>query len=228
MDSGSELRNLKYIDVNAQRDLEGLSALVAGATYGIGNAALEESRGKSTSLSGVALQGGRGSSAIQVGAKLPDKHSFWLLGAVLAFLFFPASAPAPLYAVYEAKFMFSSITLTAIFAAYAVALLATLLVTGRLSDHLGRRPVLMLALVVQVAGMFVFIIAQGVDFLYLGRILQGVAVGLATGTITPGFWTFSRGTIRDSEGLSAASLRCSGLRAELFCLDSSFNMAQIR
>ena len=116
--------------------------------------------------------------------RLPHKHSFWLLAAVLAFLFFPSSAPAPLYTVYEAEFRFSSITLTAIFAAYAIAVLATLLVTGRLSDHLGRQPVLMLALAVQVAGMLVFVIAQDVGLLYLGRILQGTSVGLATGTIT--------------------------------------------
>src|SRR6266566_3485644 len=93
--------------------------------------------------------------------KLSRAPSFWLLATLLAFLLFAASAPSPLYVVYEAKWHFSSITLTAIFAVYALALLAALLTTGRLSDHLGRRPVLMLALVVQIAGMVAFIAAQG-------------------------------------------------------------------
>ena len=115
--------------------------------------------------------------------KLSRAASFWLLATLLAFLLFAASAPSPLYVVYEAKWHFSSITLTAIFAVYALALLAALLTTGRLSDHLGRRPVLMLALVVQIAGMVAFIAAQGVGMLYAARILQGLGTGIATGAI---------------------------------------------
>ena len=115
--------------------------------------------------------------------KLSRAPSFWLLATLLAFLLFAASAPSPLYVVYEAKWHFSSITLTAIFAVYALALLAALLTTGRLSDHLGRRPVLMLALVVQIAGMVAFIAAQGVGMLYAARILQGLGTGIATGAI---------------------------------------------
>src|SRR5438876_8634119 len=115
--------------------------------------------------------------------KLSRAPSFWLLATLLAFLLFAASSPSPLYVVYEAKWHFSSITLTAIFAVYALALLAALLTTGRLSDHLGRRPVLMLALVVQIAGMVAFIAAQGVGMLYAARILQGLGTGIATGAI---------------------------------------------
>ena len=115
--------------------------------------------------------------------KLSRAPSFWLLATLLAFLLFAASSPSPLYVVYEAKWHFSSITLTAIFAVYALALLAALLTTGRLSDHLGRRPVLMFALVVQIAGMGAFIAAQGVGMLYVARILQGLGTGIATGAI---------------------------------------------
>jgi MFS family permease len=115
--------------------------------------------------------------------KLSRAPSFWLLATLLAFLLFAASSPSPLYVVYEAKWHFSSITLTAIFAVYALALLVALLTTGRLSDHLGRRPVLMLALVVQIAGMVAFIAAQGVGMLYVARVLQGLGTGIATGAI---------------------------------------------
>jgi MFS family permease len=74
--------------------------------------------------------------------------SFWLLATLLALLSAASSTPSPLYAVYAARWHFSSITLTAIFGVYALALLAALLTTGRLSDHLGRRPVVLLALFV--------------------------------------------------------------------------------
>src|SRR2546430_14414583 len=73
--------------------------------------------------------------------KFSRAASFWLLATVLAFMLFAASAPSPLYVVYQARWHFSSLTLTAIFGVYVLALLAMLLITGRLSDHLGRRPV---------------------------------------------------------------------------------------
>jgi predicted MFS family arabinose efflux permease len=112
--------------------------------------------------------------------------SFWLLGVLLGLFLAAASAPSPLYAVYKARWHFSAITLTAIFAVYAVALLAALLTTGRLSDHIGRRRVLVLALVIQIAGMVAFIAAEGVAMLYIARILQGVGTGIATGAL--GAW----------------------------------------
>jgi MFS family permease len=110
--------------------------------------------------------------------------AFWLLAAELAFFLFAASAPSPLYPVYAAAWHFSSITLTTIYAIYAFASLTALLVTGRLSDHIGRRRVVIAALVVQIAGMVVFILADGVGGLYLGRILQGFGTGAATAAIS--------------------------------------------
>jgi MFS family permease len=79
---------------------------------------------------------------------------------------------------------FSSLTLTAIFGVYALALLAALLTTGRLSDHLGRRPVVLLALVVQIVSMVAFIDARGVGMLFAARVLQGLGTGLATSALS--------------------------------------------
>jgi MFS family permease len=54
-----------------------------------------------------------------------------------------SSAPTPLYATYQARWGFSAVTITVIFGVYAVAVLASLLVFGSLSDHVGRRPLLL-------------------------------------------------------------------------------------
>jgi MFS family permease len=116
--------------------------------------------------------------------RLPRAASFWLLAVLLGFFLFAASAPSPLYAVYRSMFGFSPITLTAIYAVYAAAALAGLLLMGRVSDHVGRRKVVVLALVVQIAGFFAFIAAEGVGMLYLGRILHGLGTGIATGGIS--------------------------------------------
>src|SRR6266566_9859708 len=116
--------------------------------------------------------------------KLSHAASFWLLATVFAFFLFAAGAPSPLYVVYEAMWHFSSLTLTAIFGVYALALLAALLTTGRLSDHLGRRPVVLLALLVLLAGVLAFIAASGAGWLFTARILQGLGTGMAAGAIS--------------------------------------------
>ena len=78
----------------------------------------------------------------------------------------------------HARRHFSSITLTAIFGVYALALLAALLTTGRLSDHPGRRPVVLLA------GVLAIIVASDAGWLFTARILQGLGTGMAAGAIS--------------------------------------------
>ena len=95
-------------------------------------------------------------------------------------LFLAASAaPTPLYRVYQARWGFSATTLTAVFAVYVVFLLMTVLILGSLSDHVGRRPVIITALAVDSAACILFLLAHGVGALFAARALQGVAVGLA-------------------------------------------------
>ncbi|WP_240964357.1 MFS transporter [Streptomyces sp. C1-2] len=74
----------------------------------------------------------------------------------------------------------SSLDITMIFSAYALVLLIALLTTGTLSDHVGRRPVLLGALTVQVASMALFATAGGLTTLIGARVLQGIATGAAT------------------------------------------------
>jgi MFS family permease len=117
----------------------------------------------------------------ELNLKFGRAGSFWLLATLLALLSAASSTPSPLYAVYAARWHFSSITLTAIFGVYALALLAALLTTGRLSDHLGRRPVVLLALLVLLAGVLAF---SGAGWLFTARILQGLGTGMAAGAIS--------------------------------------------
>ena len=121
--------------------------------------------------------------ATRVRPRLPRAAAFWVIAATTAALPAASSAPSPLYPVYQAEFGFSSITLTAIFAVYVLALLSSLLTVGRLSDFLGRRPVLAVALVVEATSMALFLDAHGVTALYLARLVQGLATGAALGLV---------------------------------------------
>ncbi|WP_078958694.1 MFS transporter [Kitasatospora aureofaciens] len=111
---------------------------------------------------------------------LGRRGAFRLHASVLVALLAASSAPTPLYALYQAAWHFSAMTLTVVFSAYALALLVALLTAGTLSDHLGRRPVLAGALLAEAVAMTVFATAQGVPALIAARILQGLATGVAT------------------------------------------------
>jgi MFS family permease len=108
---------------------------------------------------------------------------FWLVTAVFFLVFAAAAAPAPLYGVYQAEWKFSATVLTAVFAMYALFLLVTLLIFGSVSDHLGRRRVISLALLVNAVACALFLTAHGVGQLFAARAVQGVAVGLATSAL---------------------------------------------
>jgi predicted MFS family arabinose efflux permease len=117
---------------------------------------------------------------------LPARVAFGLLASILVTLLASSSAPTPLYATYQARWGFSPVTITVIFGVYAVAVLASLLVAGSLSDHVGRRPVLIVALCAQAVVMLLFAFANGVDMLLVARVLQGLATGAAVGAIGAG------------------------------------------
>ncbi|HVV24684.1 MAG TPA: MFS transporter [Pseudonocardiaceae bacterium] len=116
--------------------------------------------------------------------RLPRPAAFWLLATTLLAFMFAAGAPSPLYVVYQAQWGFSATTLTTVFAVYAVALLIALVTVGALSDHVGRRPVLIAALIIEAAAMIVFIRVGDVSWLLVARAVQGFATGAATGTIS--------------------------------------------
>ena len=96
------------------------------------------------------------------------------------------AAPSPLYPVYQEEWALPPVVLTVVFAVYVAGLLATLLTAGRLSDHIGRRPVILGALAVSIAAMLVFAFAEDGLALVVARILQGLAIGLATGALGAG------------------------------------------
>lgn len=89
-----------------------------------------------------------------------------------------ASAPSPFYPVLAEQIGFAPIVITAVFAVYAIALLLTLLTAGSLSDHVGRRPVAIVGLVLLAGSMLLFSHADSVALLFMARIIQGIASGL--------------------------------------------------
>jgi MFS family permease len=95
-------------------------------------------------------------------------------------MFMGSTLLTPLYAVYREEFGFSEITLTLIYAAYVVGNLGALFVFGRLSDQIGRRRVTLAAIALGAVSTVVFLCASGTAWLFVGRALSGLAIGLAS------------------------------------------------
>lgn len=126
------------------------------------------------------------------GGRIGGTPALVLLASLIVSLLAASGAPTPLYAIYQQRWGFSPITTTIVFGVYALAVLASLLTLGRLSDYLGRRPVLLAALGVQVVSLVVFATAGGVGDLLLARVIQGLATGAALGAIGAGMLDISR------------------------------------
>lgn len=107
-------------------------------------------------------------------------------GAAAIFVVFLAASgvPSPLYALYQQQWHFAAWVLTVVFALYVVGLLGSLLVVGALSDHLGRRPVLGAAIALEALALVLFLTAGNVTVLAAARVLQGIATGAATTTLS--------------------------------------------
>ena len=109
-----------------------------------------------------------------------------LAGTAVAFmsLYLGAGALTPLLVDYKARFHFAPEMLNVAFAVYAAGFLVAVLTLGSLSDYIGRRPVLIGGLIVQLASNLLFLTAADVSWVIAGRIIQGIASGAATSAFT--------------------------------------------
>ena len=155
--------------------------------------------------------------------ELQGNSALAAVATLLAVAFGFSTLITPLYVIYQQSFGFSQITLTLIYAAYAIGNIVALLLFGHVSDRVGRRPAALSAIVTLVIAALVFLFAKGVAALYIGRVLSGLGIGIASGTsnawlvelVGKGDKTRAAivGTTSNFLGLGAASL-LSGLLAE--------------
>ena len=115
--------------------------------------------------------------------RLSRSAAFVAASAIFVLFAAAASAPTPLYVVYQKDWGFSATTLTVIFAVYAIALIGSLLTVGALSDHIGRRPVIAAAIALEAAAFVIFLVATDVTGLLAARVAQGIATGAAFSTL---------------------------------------------
>ena len=133
-------------------------------------------------------------------ALLSSTAGFYLLASVTLSFLAGAIAPTPLYALYQTQWGLDATAVTVVFGIYALAVLAALLTLGKLSDHLGRRPVLIAATAVQVLAMLLLATAEGLPDLLIARVVQGLGTGAALAAVGAGLLDLDRakGTIANA------------------------------
>ena len=112
------------------------------------------------------------------------RFSFPLLAYAFAAIMVGTTLPTPMYALYADRMHFAVLTTTVIYATYAGGVLFALLAFGRWSDAVGRRPMLLAGVTAALASALVFLLADSVPLLLIGRVLSGLSAGLFTGTAT--------------------------------------------
>ncbi|MFJ5679307.1 MFS transporter [Streptomyces sp. NPDC093097] len=119
--------------------------------------------------------------------------------------------PTPLYGLYRHQLGFSELTVTVVFATYALGVIAVLYGAGNLSDTTGRRPVLFAALGLSAASALCFLFEGGLPLLLLGRLLSGFAAGLFSGAATAAVLELARPGRESRAGFAATAANMGGL-----------------
>src|SRR6476646_1528440 len=112
---------------------------------------------------------------------LSPAAAYGLVASVIGLALFASGTPSPLYTTYRELWGFSPAVLTLVYATYAFGVLASLILAGRISDEVGRRPVLLTALGTLMGATILFMVADSVVWLFVARGVQGIATGLALG-----------------------------------------------
>jgi MFS family permease len=141
---------------------------------------------------------------------------FWITAVAFTATMLGTTLPTPLYPTYEQRFGFGALTVTVVFATYAVGVLLALVLVGRASDTLGRRPALLAGLTMAGLSSVVFLIvgnvhSGGLALLLLGRLLSGLSAGIFTGTATAALADFAGNDHRLRGSLTAAVANIGGL-----------------
>jgi MFS family permease len=137
--------------------------------------------------------------------------AYALSAAIIGVTLFASATPSPLYETYSRLWGFSPVVLTLVYATYAIGVLTALLLAGRASDEAGRRPVLLVALGGLIGASALFLLAESVVWLFVARLVQGLATGLALGTASAGLLDFHPRQDPEDVGLTNGVVSAAGL-----------------
>jgi MFS family permease len=136
----------------------------------------------------------------RAGSRRHHSFGFWVAAAAFLVNMGFSAVPTPLYVLYQQRDHFSTITVTLVYAVYAVGVIGSLFLAGHVSDWVGRKRVFVPALLINVAAAGIFLIAPSLPGLLLARVVSGVSIGLTTATATAYLAELHVGTAAGARG----------------------------
>ncbi|MET0673352.1 MAG: MFS transporter [Microbacterium pygmaeum] len=109
---------------------------------------------------------------------------FWVVATVFLTTMAYSTVPTPLYPLYQQRDGFPVGMITVIFAAYAVGVMLSLYLAGHVSDWVGRRRMLVIAVLISMLSAVMFLAWSEVPGLIAARLVNGVSIGILSATAT--------------------------------------------
>lgn len=112
------------------------------------------------------------------------RRGFWLLATAFGITMAFTTLPTPLWPLYQQINRMSTSSVTIAFSAYAVGVLISLFLGGHISDWVGRRPIMLAAVLSEVVAAVIFVSSTALPALLVARLISGLGIGLITATAT--------------------------------------------
>jgi MFS family permease len=141
----------------------------------------------------------------------PGEAGFWAVAGMYLVIQVGGTIPIPLWVVWQSKLGFGTGTLTLVFAIYTLGTLVSLLLIAPLSDRVGRRPVLILAVALAAVSTVLYLVADTVLSLFVARFTSGMAVALTTAAGAAALRELEPGSRARRASLTTAAATMGGL-----------------
>jgi predicted MFS family arabinose efflux permease len=122
---------------------------------------------------------------------LGRRASLLVSAGVVSHTLWTSAAPALTYGLYAQQWHLTHTVTAGIFAIYPIVVVVMLVGFGGISDQIGRRATMLAGLFASLAGALSFAVAPDVWWVFAGRALMGVGVGLAASPSTAAILEFT-------------------------------------
>ena len=121
-------------------------------------------------------------AAVPAAGRRQQGGSFWTVASAFLIVSAFATLPSPLYGLYRTRDHLSALMITVIYAIFAGGTIATLTTDRSIAARVGRRGTMLAAVATMMLAAALLAARKDLPGLLAGRLLTGVAVGLASGT----------------------------------------------
>src|SRR5260221_9145954 len=126
------------------------------------------------------------------GPFVPGRGASLLVSAgVVSHTLWTSAAPALTYGLYAEEWHLTHTMTAGIFAVYPIVVVVMLVCFGGVSDQIGRRATMLAGLFASLVGALLFAVAPDVWWVFAGRVLMGIGVGLAASPSTAAILEFT-------------------------------------